>query len=496
MSRNTNAMKQEGFEIAQDPLPRRPYFLRQDRHTFADGKCHLEFQGGGALEIFNLSIFGVAVEVEAETAPALAALLGDEGRGEARLLYAGREVQKLRLRKVREEEVPSLRLGAGMAFLWAFESLGEPIAVGKLHTLAAVRGLLQNQETYAARVARLPWVYRQKVFEIRDWLQQLQAAVAELEKNLPVESAELAFEYRKALIHQLSEFLSQVLPPLYQALPPLLKGLSAEELQLAAEFVREQVSPSLRGVPAIARVLSKPRGAAGEARMIQHFHQGDFAGRTLFDQILQKYFLAEPAVEAVRNRGRYLAEKISQVFATHPPGQELNILSLANGTAVELEYFLQNGKKFYGGKATFTCADLAEESLKSAQRQIALVERQVKSGFQYDFQPLTLSQLLVEGLPEGAYDLIYSAGLFDYLTEPVARMTAQRMFLSLKPGGRMIIGNFSTDNPSASLMELSLDWNLIHRTQADLERLYQNLGRRFYVEAEPLGVNLFAVIEK
>ena len=75
-------------------------------------------------------------------------------------------------------------------------------------------------------------------------------------------------------------------------------------------------------------------------------------------------------------------------------------------------------------------------------------------------------------------------------------MAAQKMMASLKPGGKLIIGNFSKDNPSAPFMELCLDWNLIYRSKEDLERMFHGFGSKVTVEKEPLGVNLFVVIEK
>ncbi len=72
--------------------------------------------------------------------------------------------------------------------------------------------------------------------------------------------------------------------------------------------------------------------------------------------------------------------------------------------------------------------------------------------------------------------LIYSAGLFDYFTEPVAQMAASKMLASVKPGGRVIIGNFSKDNPCVPFMELVLDWHLIYRSEEDLLENLQRHG--------------------
>ncbi len=65
----------------------------------------------------------------------------------------------------------------------------------------------------------------------------------------------------------------------------------------------------------------------------------------------------------------------------------------------------------------------------------------------------------------------------------------------LRPGGRLMLGNFHPINPSRAIMEHVLEWKLIHRTEEDLHRLFaaSKFGRpctKLQFEAE--GVNLFA----
>ncbi|MNT52042.1 hypothetical protein D3C72_1890480 [compost metagenome] len=163
---------------------------------------------------------------------------------------------------------------------------------------------------------------------------------------------------------------------------------------------------------------------------------------------------------------------------------------------MEQQIFLNQGKEFYGRPAEFTCLDQDEESLKHAQRQLQSLEMSVKSGFDYKFNNMAIRNVIGRGLPEKDYDLIYSAGLFDYFTERVARAAAVKMIASVKPGGHVVIGNFSKNNPSVPFMELILDWHLIYRSEDDLLRIFQGLGSKIWVEKEPLGINLFLVIRK
>lgn len=492
MGRSNSAMKQESFFISEQNGPKHIKIVRQDRLQIETGKCFLDFNGTKT-EMLNFSTFGCAVVVSAEASIILNKLFLKEEYCKARVLFEGTETQTVHLRKVREETHPT---SLNNEKIWGFETVGEPFNVDRIKILEMTTSILQKQNEYAAKIQRLPEAYRQIVFQMKDWFQKLKEQVDEMEKNAPVDNAQETQEYRMTIVENIGEYIGRVVPNVYKQVPPMIKDLSPEEMQLATNFIREQVGPYVYGAPFAARAYHKPRGYAGDYEMMNHLYRNEVTGRTLFDQCMHKYFIDEPAGVAVKNRGQYLVEKLSQVFKAHSATSPLKIISVASGPAVEQQLFLQGAKEFYGRPVTFTCLDQDEESLKHAQKQIGSLERLVKSGFKFEFKNLAIRNVIVSGLPDQDYDLIYSAGLFDYFTEPVAQMATQKMLASLKPGGKLIIGNFSTENPCVPFMELLLDWNLIYRSKDDLERMFKGFGSKVYVEKEPLGVNLFVVIEK
>jgi hypothetical protein len=74
-----------------------------------------------------------------------------------------------------------------------------------------------------------------------------------------------------------------------------------------------------------------------------------------------------------------------------------------------------------------------------------------------------------------------------------------RKFISwTKPGGEVIIGNFSNQNPSRHYMELIGDWFLHHRSVENLRQFALNAGassEQITVGKEMEGVNLFLHIK-
>ena len=66
-------------------------------------------------------------------------------------------------------------------------------------------------------------------------------------------------------------------------------------------------------------------------------------------------------------------------------------------------------------------------------------------------------------------DLIYSVGLFDYLTDRRATGLIRRLYDQLRPGGLLIIGNMNETSLSNMWpMEFITDWTLAYRSNAEM----------------------------
>lgn len=69
------------------------------------------------------------------------------------------------------------------------------------------------------------------------------------------------------------------------------------------------------------------------------------------------------------------------------------------------------------------------------------------------------------------FDLVYSAGLFDYLSDGFGRRLLGLMVNMLRPGGRLLVANFTPDNHGREYMECFMDWSLICRNEAQMGEL-------------------------
>ncbi len=97
--------------------------------------------------------------------------------------------------------------------------------------------------------------------------------------------------------------------------------------------------------------------------------------------------------------------------------------------------------------------------------------------------------------PEPRYDLVYSAGLFDYLSDRVCERMISLFASWTRPGGLVIITNVHPANPVRFYMEHVLEWYLQYRTESELKRLVPD-GLDAVTIADSTGLNVFLEIRK
>jgi hypothetical protein len=352
--------------------------------------------------------------------------------------------------------------------------------------LAGIASALARYQESQARDAALPEPVRHAVLRIGDGMQRLREAVG------PAEPAgDHADDWCESLV---AAALRDAADPHLDLLRREIGFGAPAPWRAASRYFHDRFGALIDLSPFAARCFHKPLGYAGDFEMMNMVYRDESLGDTLFGRSLSRVVLDSHAARAVRHRAHYLAGKITAAIAGSGRHRPARILSVAAGPAMELQQILRSDPALVrADRVEITLLDQDAGALTHAREQISALAAQAHVDVTLRCINTSIRTVIAEGL-HGSYDLIYSAGLFDYLTDRTARAAGGRLAAALAPGGHALIGNFAVANPTRPLMELILDWPLQHRSATDLRQLFGDIGGGIAIEQETTGVNLFAVI--
>jgi chemotaxis methyl-accepting protein methylase len=234
-----------------------------------------------------------------------------------------------------------------------------------------------------------------------------------------------------------------------------------------------------------SQAIHKPLGYARDFRFMELAYTDRLEGDSLFSRFMHYFSKRHAVTLSVQHRELRLREAIAK--AIHAPGDgPVRILSLACGAAVEVQRFL-SGIDDLPRPVELYLIDQDREALSHCHRELfrILTERhQSRLPVKVRVLHVAVQQLLhPRGIDEHAVlselrhnvDLIYSAGLLDYLGRRVATRLVRRLYGMLRPGGRCLVGNMKIVPENHWLMEFILDWVLIYRTPESMRALAAQL---------------------
>ncbi len=224
--------------------------------------------------------------------------------------------------------------------------------------------------------------------------------------------------------------------------------------------------------------LIKPFGYAGDFLIIDKIYTSHTSAIPEY-VIWDEYFHNHSAPKAVRNRKEYF----KKILQSKLNGSELKLMNIASGPARDI-YEIYSSLEIKETLIT-TCIEMDAKAIEYAKELnkefIPYINFINKNIFKYD--------------TEEKYDLVWSAGLFDYFDDKAFLMILNRMKKWILPGGEIIIGNFNeSNNPSRGYMEIFGEWYLHHRTEEDLIMLAEQAGfdqNQIQIGKEDEDVNLF-----
>ena len=255
-------------------------------------------------------------------------------------------------------------------------------------------------------------------------------------------------------------------------------------------YIFKEVYPYFMRSRHAERSYHKPKGYAGDFLMIEHIYENIPKGEGKIGEIIDAFCLDRPSSKAIRGRRRLLADQLARLTAPlAQQGNQISIMNLACGPNRELFDFLSRCE--YGSLIKALCVDIDAEALEYTNKY-------VDTFFHGADIKLMQENVIKWALGRVKHridqqDIIYSAGLCDYLEDRLFKKLITRCYHHLKPGGTLILGNFDF-HEDAVFMDRILRWKLIYRSRDQLAALFADtpFGTAAILSEEE-QINLFAL---
>ena len=279
------------------------------------------------------------------------------------------------------------------------------------------------------------------------------------------------------------------------AVPPEFRGVHQD-------LVRRHWQPFFLISPFGRRTFRKPLGYAGDYEMMDMIHRNAPEGATLFAKLSHALLVSQWPAESVRNRIAYLRETlVTEIARVARLGRRARILNVGCGPAKEVQYLLRDTA--LSNEADFALLDFNEETIAYTGNKLATLRREHGRQTSFEMVKMSVHQMLRGRFPADAsgspkrYDLIYCAGLFDYLSQQTCRALVKIFYDHLQPGGEVLVANMNDAQPFRNFIEYVLDWHLIYRNTAELwDFCPAGLHASARVVAEPTAANMFLHVRK
>ena len=336
-------------------------------------------------------------------------------------------------------------------------------------------------------------------------IQSLFSGLSRWLEQLDIAEDEPRYEHRSRLsddlFFELSEPITREAKRLLLAFEEEAATVPTEEIVQHRAYVQKCVHPLILRAPFPYRAFSKPLGYAGDYEMVNMMLSDPRKGPSTYAELINTIYLTTGPAEAHKNRIRMLVDLLSEVAAVSRSKEKpLRVLNVGCGPAVELQRFLASGE--VDERMYINLVDFNRETLNYTKKRLGEVLAKAKVKPEIAYTHMSVHALLKSAAQldhseqEQPYDLIYCAGLFDYLSDRVSSRLV-RLFCQLAnpKGGVVVVTNVHPDNSALFLMEHILEWFLIYRDENTMSSLAKGMSP-IRVYTDETGINVFLRIER
>jgi extracellular factor (EF) 3-hydroxypalmitic acid methyl ester biosynthesis protein len=330
--------------------------------------------------------------------------------------------------------------------------------------------------------------------DLRLWLEQVELGL----RSLP--NAERLQAERDA-VRQLAPLTTPAFCALFEKFEMSARGIETELQPAHRAFCRRQLHPYLLCSPFMNRIYTKPLGYAGDYEMVGMILRDPCEGNSIFAMLLNVFILSQSPAVGHRNRVAFLVQNlIRETNRVAQQNRTAKIFNIGCGPAGEVHEFLREHE--LSNRSEFTLLDMNDETLERVGKSLNELKIKHHRHTNVKFIKKSVHQLLKQiSKPKDwgeKYDLIYCAGLFDYLNDRVCQGLMNLFYELLAPGGKLVATNVDSYNPIRNIMEYVFEWHLIHRSGKEFAALApeQAPADAVSVTAEASSSNIFIEVRK
>lgn len=330
--------------------------------------------------------------------------------------------------------------------------------------------------------------------DLRRWLEQVEFGI----RSSPLGDV---LQLEREVIQELVPNVLPSIDSLFARFEEVADKVLPELLPFHRTYAKRQLHPLVLCSPFAYRTYHKPLGFAGDYEMVNMILRDPLEGSSLFAKSVNLWFLSQAPATAHRNRIKYLTKLlIQETCRWKSRGRRARIFDLGCGPAGEVQQFLSEDAS--SNDVSFTLLDFNDETLEHTEKILRALQSKFDRGTKIDLVKKSVHQVLKEeakrGLNQQRFELVYCAGLFDYLSDRICKRLMNIFYSMLEPGGLLVATNVAASNPSRNTMEYLLEWHLTYRSENRLETLIPDEAPPGSAEigSDETGINLYLQVRK
>lgn len=340
--------------------------------------------------------------------------------------------------------------------------------------------------------------YQLAVSQIRSFLTELHRWLEHVDIEGESNDGAPSTQDKRQLLASLTEPLLPRLSEMFECFEHVAAEVPTEERNTHARYVQRDLHPLLMRAPFVHRAYHKPLGYAGDYEMVNMMLREPSEGPTIYAQLINTLYLRTGPAQAHRNRIDILVDWLRQrIRKTVARGRQPRILNIGCGPAIELQQLIR--KEVLLAQCLIKLVDFSAETLEYTKDKLEEASRESGIRPQIEYCHDSVHRLLKRASKQAEedyaekFDIVYCAGLFDYLSDRVCARLLGLFCQWSEAQSEILATNVHPSNPTRHWMEYLLEWYLIYRDERQMHQIAKDLGRQ-EVFVDDTGINVFLKI--